>query len=142
MHEAIGAEIALVGRRLAEVALADERVERLMTIPGVGRTTALSLIAVIGDVQRFRRPGKLVSYLGPDPKAVVRLSAKRMLMDARGRLTTVRKPPVGSSSLPVGSEFRERIRELLPPSLALCNSCAATGRARYSSAWIPTPFRL
>lgn len=68
VHEAIETEIALFEQRLAKVALADERVERLMTIPGIGPTSALALVAVIGDVSRFGRPGKLVSYLGLDPK--------------------------------------------------------------------------
>lgn len=75
VHEAIEAEIALLDRRLGEVALADERIERLMTIPGVGAVSALALVAVIGDVARFRRPGKLVSYLGLDPR--VRQSGER-----------------------------------------------------------------
>lgn len=68
VHEAIEAEIALFERRLAQVALADARVERLMTVPGIGPTTALSILAVVGEVARFRRPAKLVSYLGLDPK--------------------------------------------------------------------------
>lgn len=75
VHEAIEAEIALLDRRLAQVALAEERVERLMTIPGIGAVSALSLLSVIGEVARFRRPGKLVSYLGLDPK--VRQSGER-----------------------------------------------------------------
>jgi len=68
VHEAIEDEIALLERYLAKDALADERVERLMTIPGIGAVSALALVAVVGDVARFRRPGKLVSYLGLDPK--------------------------------------------------------------------------
>jgi hypothetical protein len=46
-----------------------------MSIPGVGATTALGLIAVIGRIDRFSRPAKLVSYLGLDPK--VRQSGER-----------------------------------------------------------------
>ncbi len=68
VHEAIEAEIALLERGLATVALADERVERLMTIPGIGAVSALALVAVVGDIARFREPGKLVSYLGLDPR--------------------------------------------------------------------------
>jgi transposase len=68
VHEAIEAEIALLERRLADIALADVRVERLMTIPGIGAVSALALVAVVGDIARFRRPGKLVSYLGLDPR--------------------------------------------------------------------------
>lgn len=75
VHEAVVAEIALLDRRLAKVAFADERVERLMTIPGVGPITALGLVGVIGDVSRFHHPGKLVGYLGLDPK--VRQSGER-----------------------------------------------------------------
>jgi len=46
-----------------------------MTIPGVGLTTAVALVAVIGDVKRFPRPNQLVGYLGLDPK--VRQSGDR-----------------------------------------------------------------
>lgn len=75
VHDAIEEEIALLDRRLAAVALADERVERLMTLPGVGPVNALAVVAVVGDVRRFREPGKLVSYLGLDPR--VRQSGER-----------------------------------------------------------------
>jgi transposase len=75
VHEAIEAEVALLEWRLAQVALADERVERLMTLPGVGAVNALALVAVTGDIRRFREPGKLVSYLGLNP--MVRQSGER-----------------------------------------------------------------
>jgi transposase len=75
VHEALEAEIALLDRELAQTALADERVERLMSIPGVGAVNALALVAVIGDIRRFPEPRKLVSYLGLDPK--VRQSGER-----------------------------------------------------------------
>lgn len=71
----LDAEIAAVGRRLARTALDDDAVALLMTIPGVGHLTALALVAVIGDVERFARPTKLVGYLGLDPK--VRQSGER-----------------------------------------------------------------
>jgi hypothetical protein len=60
---------------VAEEALGDERVKRLMTIPGVEATTAFALVAVIGDVGRFPRPNQLVGYLGLDPR--VRQSGDR-----------------------------------------------------------------
>lgn len=71
----LDAEIDAVGRRLARTALDHEGVALLMTIPGVGHLTALALVAVIGDVERFPRPTKLVGYLGLDPK--VRQSGER-----------------------------------------------------------------
>ena len=39
-----------------------------MTVPGVSLMTATTFIAAVGDIRRFRDPGKLVSYLGLDPK--------------------------------------------------------------------------
>src|ERR1039458_4220278 len=39
-----------------------------MTIPGVGVTTAATLIAAIGDVHRFPTAKRLVGYLGIDPR--------------------------------------------------------------------------
>ncbi len=63
-----GEELALVDRELAKVGLASAEVKRLLTIPGVDRTVALSLIAAIGEVERFASPRRLVSYLGLDPR--------------------------------------------------------------------------
>ena len=72
---ALEAEIEAVERPLAETALGDSRVRRLMTIPGVGLVTALAIVGVIGDVRRFPRPNQLVGYLGLDPR--VRQSGDR-----------------------------------------------------------------
>jgi transposase len=72
---ALEAEIAVVEAEIASEALRDARVKLLMTIPGVGVTTAAALVAVIGDVARFPRPNQLVGYLGLDPR--VRQSGDR-----------------------------------------------------------------
>lgn len=69
------AEIHLAQERIAQAALLDRRMARLMTIPGVGLITAMALTAVIGDVTRFPRPTHLVGYLGLDPR--VRQSGMR-----------------------------------------------------------------
>src|SRR6266508_2049732 len=63
-----GEELKLVDAELARVALRREEVKRLMTIPGVDATVALSIVAAIGDFARFRSPEKLVSYLGLNPR--------------------------------------------------------------------------
>lgn len=73
--EALGGEITRADRALIEVALADPLVRRLLTIPGVGPVSALAIVAVVGDIQRFSRPNQLVSYLGLDPR--VRQSGER-----------------------------------------------------------------
>src|SRR5262249_25567703 len=48
-------------------ALADDRVARLMTDPGIHMVVALALIAAIGDIKRFTKPAQLVGYLGLNP---------------------------------------------------------------------------
>jgi transposase len=57
----------VIERDLARSALADEGVQRLMTIPGVDMVVALAMAAAIGDVARFSEPQKLVGYLGLNP---------------------------------------------------------------------------
>jgi len=62
-------QIGVIDRALAEFAVTSQDVKRLMTIPGVGATSAVTLIAAIGDISRFDDPRKLVGYLGLDPKS-------------------------------------------------------------------------
>src|SRR5215208_6754862 len=63
----LGEDLKVIERDLARSALADEGVQRLMTIPGIDLVVALALKAAIGDIQRFERSQKLVSYLGLNP---------------------------------------------------------------------------
>jgi transposase len=66
--EALAVEITRADRALIDVALADANVRHLLTIPGIGPVSALSIVAVVGDIQRFSRPNQLVGYLGLDPR--------------------------------------------------------------------------
>lgn len=75
LHDTLDREVQLAERQLSKEALASEQVRRLMSIPGVGPITALSLVAVIGDVGRFPSARQLVGYLGLDPR--VRQSGDR-----------------------------------------------------------------
>jgi transposase len=75
LHDALDREIELAERVLADQALSSPAVRRLMTIPGVGSITALSIVGVIGEVGRFPTPRHLVGYLGLDPR--VRQSGER-----------------------------------------------------------------
>ena len=61
-------ELALIDADLGRVALARPEVLRLMTIPGVDATVALSIVAAVGDFTRFRTPQRLISYLGLNPR--------------------------------------------------------------------------
>lgn len=64
----LASEILHIDRQLAAHALSSPEIGRLMTIPGVGVTTAATLIAAIGDIDRFPSAKKLVGYLGIDPR--------------------------------------------------------------------------
>lgn len=63
-----GEELRLIDAELGRVALGRGEVKRLMTIPGVDATVALSIVAAVGDFARFSSPQKLVSYLGLNPR--------------------------------------------------------------------------
>jgi transposase len=61
-------ELRIIDAELGRVGLGSPEVKRLMTIPGVDATVALSIVAAVGDFRRFRRPEQLVSYLGLNPR--------------------------------------------------------------------------
>ncbi len=63
----LGDELAAVDRVIAQEAVGDQDVRRLITIPGIDMTTASTLAAVIGDVRRFPSSRHLVGYLGLHP---------------------------------------------------------------------------
>ena len=61
-------DLAVLDREIAEGALDDGAVKRLLTITGVNLTVATGILAAIGDIRRFDSPGKLVSYFGLNPR--------------------------------------------------------------------------
>lgn len=61
-------EVSQAERVLARSALASEEIRRLMSVPGVNLVSAATFWATVGDVGRFETPGKLVSYVGLDPR--------------------------------------------------------------------------
>jgi transposase len=63
----LGEDLKVIERDLARSALGDERIKRLMTIPGVDMVVALAMTAAIGEISRFHKPEKLVSYFGLNP---------------------------------------------------------------------------
>lgn len=60
--------MAALDREIAQSAVDDPAVKRLLTITGVNLTVAAGLIAAIGDIRRFHDPQKLVSYVGLNPR--------------------------------------------------------------------------
>jgi len=60
-------DVQVVERQTGAAVLDDARVHQLLTISGVNATSAIALLAAIGDITRFRTPEKLVSYFGLNP---------------------------------------------------------------------------
>lgn len=58
------AQIHLLEEAMLTVAVQDERVLRLLQLPGVGLITATTLLAAIGDISRFSKTKNLVGYAG------------------------------------------------------------------------------
>jgi transposase len=61
-------DLAVLDREIAQAAIDDPAVRRLITITGVNLTVATGIVAAIGDISRFRSPQKLVSYFGLNPR--------------------------------------------------------------------------
>jgi transposase len=67
MIDALNEEIHQADRELAAAAKADSVGRRLMTVPGVGPTTALRFVAALDEVSRFPGAHAVESYLGLVP---------------------------------------------------------------------------
>ena len=100
-----GQELRLIDAELARVALGCEDTKRLMTIPGVDVTVAMSITAAVGDFSRFASPNKLVRYLGLEPaRQAVRRPARRARTDRqagpRARARDARRGRLGRGQDP------------------------------------------
>jgi transposase len=65
--EALSEQIGDADAELKELAGQDERMRRLMTVPGVGPVTAARFVAAIDQVERFPNASSVASYLGLIP---------------------------------------------------------------------------
>jgi transposase len=61
-------DLTVLDCEIAQAAMDDPEVRRLITITGVNLTVATGIVAAIGDVRRFKSPQKLVSYFGLNPR--------------------------------------------------------------------------
>jgi transposase len=61
-------DLVILDREIAQEALEDPAVKRLITITGVNVTVVVGIMAAIGDIGRFKSPEKLVSYFGLNPR--------------------------------------------------------------------------
>jgi transposase len=133
-----GEELRLIDTDLGQAALGRPEVLRLMTVPGIDATVALSIVAAVGDFTRFRTPDKLVAYFGLNPR--VRQSGGQPAATG-GSPRPVRRTPAGCWSRRPGRRPRRpvrcgrstsgcrpgagcRSRSWLPPASSRC--CAGT----------------
>ena len=80
--DALDEHLDQVEHRLDELAKTNPQVQRLLSIPGVGRKTAEILVATIDNARRFKNGRPLSSYLGLVPKQY-----QSGQMDRNGRIT-------------------------------------------------------
>ena len=73
-------------QELSGTSLYKERVEILMTIPGIGMIAAMELLLELQDVNRFQRADQLAAYVGLTPSQYSSADKIRM-----GRITCVGK---------------------------------------------------
>lgn len=58
----------ILEQELGKLAAYDERVPLLVQLPGIGLLTAMSILAAIGEIERFPTAKKLVGYAGLYPR--------------------------------------------------------------------------
>jgi transposase len=68
IHQHVGQEQSVLDKRVGQIARADDTVQRLMTVPGVGVVTALTFRHTIDEPSRFRSAQTVGAYLGLTPR--------------------------------------------------------------------------
>ena len=73
LHDSFSSVIDVLTQEIKKIEKAmtnyePETQELLRSIPGIGQTTAGTLVAFIGDINRFASPEKLVAYIGLDSR--------------------------------------------------------------------------
>jgi transposase len=66
--DALATPIGRLERQIAALAKPDPRVQALMALPGVGRLTAMTVVAEVGDIARFPTARKLCAWAGLTPQ--------------------------------------------------------------------------
>jgi transposase len=66
--DALATPIARLEGEIAVLARPDPRVQALQALPGIGRLTAMTLVAEIGDIGRFPSARKLCAWAGLTPQ--------------------------------------------------------------------------
>ncbi|MBW1712820.1 MAG: IS110 family transposase, partial [Deltaproteobacteria bacterium] len=69
LHDQLRAVIDPLEREIKKMATGDERARLLMTLPGVGVVVALTILAEVGEISRFKGHRQLASYAGLIPSS-------------------------------------------------------------------------
>jgi transposase len=104
-------DLAIIDRGIAESALDDRAIGRLLTIAGINLTVATGLMAAIGDVTRFKSPQKLVSYFGLNPRPPVGCRRRPSWPNKQGRAQPCPRD-AGGGGLGSGQDARSVARLL------------------------------
>ena len=67
LYEGVDLELGKIDDQLMAMAYDDGRAKLLMTLPGVAHGVAMSLLAALGDIHRFKDGDHAASYLGLTP---------------------------------------------------------------------------
>jgi transposase len=142
--DALATPIARLEREIHALAKPDPRVQALMAWPGIGKLTAMTLVAEIGDIGRFPTARKLCAWAGLTPQ--VRTSDRKV---RHGHITkqgspwvrgSCRRPPRRPSATPcspaptVNWLGAGATTSPPPPSLGGCWPAPSTS----SSSWRPS----
>jgi len=78
LYDELTRQMKALEEKILEKVSEHERVELLMTHPGIGPINALALVHTLGDVRRFRRKEEVVAFVGLDPLEKSSGEKKRM----------------------------------------------------------------
>jgi transposase len=152
--QALEKRLRAVEHELERLAVQDDAIVRLQTIPGVGLLTATALVAFVGDLQRFPSGRHFASYLGLTPRETStglkrklgRISKRgdpyvRMLLihGARSVLAHAKRFPPRPDRLRSWALEREKARGHNKATVALANKLA---RITWAVATRGQPFLL
>jgi Transposase IS116/IS110/IS902 family len=102
--DTLATPIARLEGEIATLAKPDPRVQGLMVLPGVGKLTAMTLVAEIGDIARFPTARKLCAWAGLTPRCATPTARSAMAISPNrarpGCGGSCRRPPRRPSATP------------------------------------------
>jgi transposase len=121
----VNQQLTYSDERIAAVARADERVQRLQTVPCVGPVTAAAFVAALDDASRFATAHQVEAYLGLVPREWSSGEGQR-----RGRITKAGHRRVRSLLVQVAVSIR-RVRHPTTTALREWAERLAARRGRF-----------